>query len=87
MKVIKKPIIVEAFQYGFDFMPDWFMDKVLGGDIVLVRSDEGPFYCEIKTLEGIMIAKQGDWIIKGVAGEIYPCKPDIFKATYEVVDK
>lgn len=87
MKVIKKPIIVEAFKYGFDFMPDWFMDKVFGGDIVFVRSDEWPFYCEIKTLEGIMIAKQGDWIIKGVAGEIYPCKPDIFKATYEVVDK
>ena len=43
-------------------------------------------YCEIKTLEGVMTAKTGDYIIKGVDGEIYPCKPDIFKKTYEVIE-
>ncbi|MEK3933670.1 hypothetical protein MKY55_29200, partial [Bacillus sp. FSL R7-0642] len=43
-------------------------------------------YCEIKTLEGVMIGKGGDYIIKGVNGEIYPCKADIFEKTYEAVD-
>lgn len=40
----------------------------------------------IPTLEGLMIASEGDWIIRGVKGEIYPCKPDIFEATYEAVE-
>ena len=40
----------------------------------------------IPTLEGTMTAKPGDWIIRGVKGEFYPCKPDIFEATYEAVD-
>ena len=43
-------------------------------------ADDG---CEIDTKEGTMLANYGDWIIKGVAGEFYPCKPDIFRATYE----
>lgn len=41
----------------------------------------------IPTLEGLMIARDGDWIIRGVKGELYPCKPDIFEATYEAVDE
>jgi len=41
----------------------------------------------IQTLEGEMIASQGDWIIKGVRGEFYPCKPDIFKDTYEMIEE
>ena len=41
---------------------------------------------EIETLEGTMKADKGDWIIKGVKGELYPCKPDVFKMTYEKVD-
>jgi len=41
---------------------------------------------EIETLEGKMIANEGDWIITGVKGEVYPCKPDIFMATYEPVE-
>ena len=43
-------------------------------------------YVFINTLEGTMYAKVGDWIIRGVKGEFYPCKPDIFEATYEPVD-
>jgi hypothetical protein len=42
---------------------------------------------EIPTLEGVMTANFGDWVIKGVKGEIYPCKPDIFEATYEIVER
>lgn len=41
---------------------------------------------EIETLEGTMKANKGDWIIKGVKGELYPCKPDVFEMTYEKVD-
>ena len=44
-------------------------------------------YIEIDTLEGTMRADLGDFIIKGVQGELYPCKPDIFEATYEIVEK
>jgi hypothetical protein len=44
-------------------------------------------YMRIVTLEGTMVASRGDWIIKGVKGEFYPCKPDIFEATYEAVDE
>ena len=44
---------------------------------------DGPFGIAITTLEGVMVASPGDWIIRGVQGEFYPCKPDIFEATYE----
>ena len=42
---------------------------------------------DIPTLEGVLVANPGDWIIKGIAGEVYPCKPDIFEATYERVEE
>ncbi len=48
-----------------------------------IYSDRAKAFLVIKTLEGNMRADQGDWIIKGVKGEFYPCKPDIFEATYE----
>ena len=47
---------------------------------------DGPFGIAIETLEGTMTAAPGDWIIRGVQGEFYPCKPDIFEATYEPVE-
>lgn len=47
---------------------------------------EGRTYIEIETLEGTMQADLGDWIIRGIKGEIYPCKPDIFEQTYEAVE-
>lgn len=84
----KKPVVIEAFQLGNDCMPDWFMDKVTANDIILHPgdvSDIRSLSADIKTLEGIMRADYGDFIIKGVAGEIYPCKPDIFRQTYELV--
>ena len=42
---------------------------------------------EIETLEGVMKADKGDWIIRGVKGELYPCKPDVFEMTYEKVEE
>jgi len=86
----KKPVVIEAFKYGTDARPDWFNDKVTSNEIVTFVGtdirDSSEYYCEIKTLEGIMRGNCGDYIIKGVQGEIYPCKPDIFEATYEKVE-
>lgn len=85
MKFRKKPIIIEAFRFGEDNIPDWFMDKVSSNEIILSKTWRDIPYCEIKTLEGIMLANAGDWIIKGIKNEIYPCKDEIFKATYETL--
>lgn len=60
----------------------------MGGDDNHADDDCTEHYMEfyIFTMEGEMCASEGDWIIKGVAGEFYPCKPDIFEATYEAVE-
>lgn len=81
-KYRKKPVVIEAFRFQIDeTMPDWFNEKRITNDIV--TNEDGT--CEIKTLEGTMKADYGDYIIKGVKNEIYPCKPDIFEQTYEPV--
>lgn len=90
MKFRKKPVVIEAFKLGTDSMPDWFMDRVSTNTIILLSSgsprDRGSLLgARINTLEGIMTADRDDYVIKGVKGEIYPCKPDIFEATYEAV--
>jgi len=71
----KKPVVIEAIQFNDNYMQ--FPGRC-------DCSDKG--LPHIHTLEGIMIPDIKDWIIKGVKGEFYPCKPDIFKATYEKVD-
>lgn len=80
----KKPVVIEAFRYelGPTLGPEWFVDKVTSGEIATFID-----HCEIKTLEGVMRGEIGDWIIQGVKGEIYPCKPDIFEATYEPAEE
>lgn len=94
MKYRKKPVEIEAFRLGYDFMPDWFMGEAAKNNIITTFKNnyepKGPFEdcsalieADIKTLEGMMHADNGDYIIKGVKGEIYPCKPDIFEMTYE----
>jgi hypothetical protein len=76
VKYRKKPVIIDAFQnVSGVIVPDWFE----------LHGEPG-YEIKIATLEGIMTASIGDWIIKGVKGEIYPCKPDIFEATYELVE-
>lgn len=86
MRYRKKPVEIEAFQVKADFgapKPRWFTDAIMRGDVW--GQGGGNPYWTIKTLEGEMRAKLGDYIIQGVKGEIYPCKPDIFEATYEAV--
>lgn len=84
----KKPVVIDAFILGTEW-PDWWADAVTAGKITTHNNDDrwrgGPDYALIKTLEGEMRAERDDWIIRGVKGEIYPCKPDIFLATYEFV--
>ena len=84
MKYRKKPVVIEAFKLGADGKPMWFNEKVSSGDVTLVINSAGDITCcGIKTLEGVMTAEAGDFVIKGVKGELYPCKADIFEATYE----
>lgn len=78
----KKPVVIEARQTGQDYDEDC---AILGWcDGHLLEDSECLFY--INTLEGAHYVRAGDWVIKGVAGEFYPCKPDIFEQTYERVD-
>ena len=92
MKYIKKPVIIEAFQLNKNglVVENWFWDAVARKDIIIHNFDKpftfSPAWCEIQTLEGTMRANPGDYIIKGVKGEIYPCKADIFEETYEAVN-
>lgn len=90
MKFRKKPVVIEAVQYTERFSwPDWFADAVTDKSITTHGTGkwaEGECFAEIHTLEGTMRADENDWIIKGVKGELYPCKPDIFKQTYERVE-
>lgn len=80
----KKPVVIEAYcfdQKRENYRPDWFQDRVSTNEIITY-----PDHAIIKTLEGDMRADLGDWVIKGVKGEVYPCKPEIFAATYDPVD-
>ena len=81
MKYRKKPIVIEAFRWGFNEPPKWFLEAVRA-DQVILHSDDAPI--EIRTSEGVMKASPGDWIVRGVKGELYPVKTEIFEASYEV---
>ena len=87
----KKPIEVQAFRWTGDRDqtedPEWAVDAIKKG--IIYFKDAGTKLCKmcILTLEGIMTANRGDYIIQGIQGEIYPCKPSIFKETYEKVEK
>lgn len=88
-KFRKKPVVVEAIQWRYDTIANLNeIEKFIGykphyRDAVLTSKKR----ITIKTLEGEHKASLGDWIIKGVKGEFYPCKPDIFKETYEEVEE
>ena len=75
----KKRVFVEAIQYT-DPESVKKIIEMNGSGMGLNNSEEGLY---ITTLEGVMKASKGDWVIKGIKGELYPCKPDIFEATYE----
>ena len=87
----KKPVTIEALQYPTDpfdnagaiSVYEWVRRNSLGKNSAYIDPMSGALV--IHTLEGDMCVSAGDWVIRGVQGEFYPCKPDIFKATYEEV--
>lgn len=80
-KFVKKPIIIEAINYDGTNKVEIqeFMDRYI--------DDTQDKQLKIETLEGVMLANVGDYIIKGVTGEFYPCKPDVFTKTYDKIDE
>lgn len=79
-KLRKKPVVIEGVRYtGTNFEE---IEKFVGGDAEF-RNGE----LIVATLEGPLHASTGDWILKGVKGEFYPCKPDILEATYDIVTR
>ena len=80
MKFRKKPVVIEAVHYRGE-QDHNLIRLFVGSQMPLHQLGDGVL--GIDTLEGVMRASPGDWIIRGVKGEFYPCKPDIFAATYE----
>ena len=85
-KYKKKPVVIEAFQ--------WYGEEVQGFEVSTIELNnygllkfEPIKHLMIPTLEGVMLANIGDWIITGVEGEVYPCKASIFEKTYEPVEE
>ena len=97
MKYRKKPVVVDAIQLKKTQISIRAILEMMGQEVI-TKYDRASYkfyeycnmifdkgYMEIRTLEGVMKASIGDYIIKGVNGEFYPCKPDIFEKTYEKV--
>ena len=80
----KRPVEIEAEQFTEENKNRAF--NFITCSVSPGRDADGSPIMQIQTLEGVMTATLGDWIIKGVKGEFYPCKPDIFEATYEPVE-
>ncbi len=95
-KFRKKPIVIDAILWPENIqecceedpihagIEGWFHEMGADPDKIMMM-DDGTI--SIVTLEGDMTAQPGDWVICGIKGEFYPCKPDIFEATYESVDR
>jgi hypothetical protein len=89
----KKPVVIEAIQWDGNRivgdLPEWLREALnhpdtpdkLNGAVMRIGNT-----VHIGTLEGVVVAQPGDWILRGIKGELYPCKPDIFEATYEAVE-
>lgn len=84
-KFRKKPVVIEAIQLTAETVQECYDFVGANGNFqecgMGIDPADGQF--KIRTLEGVLTVSIGDWIIKGVKGEFYPCKPDIFEATYE----
>ena len=90
-KYRKNPVVIEAMRFdasSYSAMIEvarWCGGRIDSEEKASDRSDVA-YWLDIPTLEGVMKASPGDYIIRGVQGEFYPCKPNIFENTYEVVD-
>ena len=90
MRFRKRPVVIEAIQL-VESNPVEVIDFIgrerISSSSWEGRPEEAVLAIGIRTLEGVMTASLGDWIIRGVAGEVYPCKPEIFEQTYEPVEE
>ena len=88
-KYRKKPVVIEAFEWTGDEKqteyPEWIVEGIKQGIVTFDERGTENVSMLIKTLEGTHRANRGDFIIQGVKGELYPCKPDTFHATYNAV--
>lgn len=88
MQYRKKPVVIEAVQMtdemrkNFGPFPDWALPHLEAVRTEKIHNSEAVF---VKTLEGLMHVSVDDFLIRGIKGEVYPCKPDIFAATYDPV--
>jgi len=83
-KYRKKPVVIDSIEFT---RKNWEeVLKFIEGKFTIDWRINGTITCTISTLEGDMTATEGDFIIKGINGEFYPCKPDIFEKTYELVE-
>lgn len=98
LKYRKKPVVVEAFQMTEARRADnaewpgwlhsaWQLKRGSVGSLYPTVEGTGDGTLSIETLEGAHLVSWGDWIIRGIKGELYPCKPDIFSATYDAVEE
>lgn len=87
---VKKPLEIEAFRWTGDdeqdSEPKWIVEAITRGEVSFRYAGTSECEMVIRTLEGDMTAKLGDYIIRGIEGELYPCKASIFEASYDKVD-
>ena len=94
-KYRKRPVVIDAWQWDGTResvedvdtppLPPWLSEALDNGNVALRHVGQSLIWLDVWTPEGRMKAGDGDWIIRGVKGELYPCKPDIFAMTYEAV--
>ena len=83
-KFVKKPVVIEAIQYDGANITE--IESFVGAKLPTIMTSDLGAQLVIPTLEGDMKVSKGDYVIKGIKGEFYPCKPDVFKSTYNVVE-
>ena len=83
-KFVKKPVVIEAVQYNGTNITE--IESFVGAKLSTIMSSVEDTQLVIPTLEGYMKVSKGDYVIKGIKGEFYPCKPDVFEKTYDVVE-
>lgn len=83
VEIVAEPVteVLEAAKGAWETLPDWIIDAYESGTLLFLNDA-----VSISTLEGTMRGERDDWLVRGVQGELYPVKPDIFAATYEAVD-
>jgi hypothetical protein len=86
-KYRKKPVEIEAVKFEDTTESISAIAELSHDRLIRVDYRQKPVVMYIPTLEGVMVAQVGDYIIRGIAGELYPCKPDIFEKTYERVNE